>query len=66
MDQPQHPSLTADDSLREIWAQLGPSLRASAVSLLAQMAYNYIVAKREFSLEQNNYEAGINDEQNST
>ena len=56
---PEKPkALETDEKLREVWVQLDPSRRARVVSLLAQMAYNFVIAQREISTEEN-----INDQE---
>lgn len=63
---PEKPSPSeTNDQLREVWVQLDPSLRARAVLLLAQMAYNFVIAQREITLKEDNHEREIRSEKDS-
>jgi hypothetical protein len=65
MDSEKPPLLETDDHLGEVWVQLDPPLRARAVRLLAQMAYNFVIAQREITSKGNSHEREIRSENDS-
>ena len=63
---PEKPPVSkTDDHLSEVWVQLDPSLRARAMLLLAQMAYNFVIAQREITLKEDDHEREFRSEKDS-